>query len=127
VRIRKSPEPDVTVEQAGRITKRLGVKVFQGAQILHLHNEIKTGSSSQGMTAKDPGNFQKQYNSRITWDFQFQPCTEPELKSVGHSKNNTDEHCPKFCLRSPPASNHRSQSLSSRRQKYFRRSNGDHV
>jgi hypothetical protein len=32
-----------------------------------------TGSSSQGMTAKDPGNFQKQYNSRITWDFQFQP------------------------------------------------------
>ena len=33
----------------------------------------KTGSSSQGMTAKDPGNFQKQYNSRITWDFQLQP------------------------------------------------------
>ena len=48
------------------------------------------------MTAKDPGNFQKQYNSRITWDFQFQPCTKPELKSVGHSKNNTDEQCPKF-------------------------------
>src|SRR6266516_1598447 len=36
------------------------------------------------MTAKDPGNF------------QFQPCTKPELKSVGHSKNNTDEQCPKF-------------------------------
>src|SRR5438445_4268601 len=48
------------------------------------------------MTAKDPGNFQKQYNSRISWDFQLQPCTKPELKSVGHSKNNTDEHCPKF-------------------------------
>ena len=48
------------------------------------------------MTAKDPGNFQKQYNSGITWDFQLQPCTEPELKFVGHSKNNTDEHCPKF-------------------------------
>jgi len=48
------------------------------------------------MTAKDPGNFQKQYNSRITWDFQFQPCTQPKPKFVGHSKNNTDEHCPKF-------------------------------
>ena len=48
------------------------------------------------MTAKDPGNFQKQYNSRITWDFQLQPCTQPELKMVGHSKNNTDEHRPKF-------------------------------
>jgi len=59
-------------------------------------SENKTGSSSQGMTAKDPGNFQKQYNSRITWDFQLQPCTRPKLKFVGHSKNNTDEHYPKF-------------------------------
>jgi hypothetical protein len=60
------------------------------------HHRNKTGSSSQGMTAKDPGNFQKQYNSRITWDFQLQPCTRPKLKIVGHSKNNTDAHRPKF-------------------------------
>ena len=57
---------------------RLSMDLPKVIEIVDPHAKIQrleknTGSSSQGMTAKDPGNFQKQYNSRITWDFQFQP------------------------------------------------------
>ncbi len=72
------------------------------------------------MTAKDPGNFQKQYNSRITGIFSFS-LYRAETEICWAAKEQNRRASPEILLRNPHATNHRSLALSSRRQKKFAR------